>query len=132
MTSLERYYSRHLRSLFISKFRYSDARTVRLIAGMRWVFLTKPALLLAAMLVCFFSTGRWPTHHRLRRSARGGYYTIALAGLSVTYSHTFVRAGLQLLQKCKFFHFPVIDSYTFASDFLFEVVFANPRVLYSS
>lgn len=84
------------------------------------------------MLVCFFATGRWPTHQRLRRSTRGGYYTIALAGLSVTYSKTFARAGLQLLQKCKFFHFPIIDSYTFASDFLFEMVFANPRVLYSS
>lgn len=35
MTSLERYYSRHLRSLFISKFRYFDARNVRLVAGMR-------------------------------------------------------------------------------------------------
>lgn len=35
LTSLERFYSYHLRSLFISKFKYFDARAVKLLGGMR-------------------------------------------------------------------------------------------------
>lgn len=84
------------------------------------------------MLLVFFTTGRWPTHKRLQRSQRVGKHSTSLMALSVTYSTTFAYAGLQLLQKCKFFHFPDIDSSTVISDFLFEMIFVNRCVLYSN
>lgn len=84
------------------------------------------------MLLVFFTTGRWPVHKRLQRSQRVGKHSTSLMALSVTYSQNFSRAGIQLLQKCKFFHFPDIDSSTLISDFLFEMVFVNQYVLYSN
>lgn len=84
------------------------------------------------MLLVFFTTGRWPLHKRLQRSQRVGKHSTSLMALSVTYSRTFAQAGIQLLQKCKFFHFPDIDSSTVVSDFLFEMVFVNRYVLYSN
>ena len=131
MTSLERYYTGHLRSLFISKFRYRDARAVKLVRGMQWTLIAKPAFLPMLLLIGFVSTGQWPIHRRIKRKGRGGVSTATLVACSLTYGRTFSTTGLRVLHKCKFFHFPVIDSGTVISDFLFEMVFVDRSVVFA-
>lgn len=125
MTSAERYYSAHLRSLFISKFRYKTFKSVDLVRAMRWVFIIKPTFYPLAALLCLVVTGRWPLHRRIRRYVRGSRAASAVLQLTVRFGNTFSRYGLRLLQKCRFLHFPYIDSALLSADSLFDAFYVD-------
>lgn len=96
------------------------------------MFIARPSYVSVLMLLAFFTTGQWPIHRRLQRAQHVGRNSTSLIAVSITYGDNFSRRGLQLLQKCKFFHFPDIDSSTVASDFIFDTIFVNRYVLYAN